>query len=272
VQTQTDTPPVTRKREEHLSKDGKWRSFPKVPHLLQYVGNGNYYGRIKVKVKGEVKGQNKIIRETLKTNVWSTAKLRLTDFLKVHQGTRNRVEPLKFNAAVELFKRNLASDTDLKPQSKKYRLWCLGKLQKTWPKLWDLRLDEITLQACKEWAAKLHREIACHYYNNVLGTLKQVLAAGIKAHKENGGGILESPAAELKKTRITQKDLRLPEPSHFKLLVENIRKKSGGWGPREADLVEFLACWLKKEPNAHPHKSRSRDYYAWHTHAGFGLL
>ena len=37
-----------RKREEHLSKDGKWRSFPKAPHLLQYVGNANYYGRIKV--------------------------------------------------------------------------------------------------------------------------------------------------------------------------------------------------------------------------------
>ena len=97
----------------------------------------------------------------------------------------------------------------IKPQSKKYRLWCLGKLQKTWPELWDLRLDEITPQACKEWAAKLVKEIACHYYNNTLGTLKQVLQTGIKAHKANGGGMLESPAAELKKTRIKQKDLRL---------------------------------------------------------------
>ena len=47
------------KREAHLSKDGQWRSFPKVPHLLQYVSNGNYYARIKVK--------GKIIRESLKT-------------------------------------------------------------------------------------------------------------------------------------------------------------------------------------------------------------
>ena len=35
-----------KKREEHLSKDGQWRSFPTVPHLLQYVSNGNYYGRM----------------------------------------------------------------------------------------------------------------------------------------------------------------------------------------------------------------------------------
>jgi hypothetical protein len=40
-----------RKREENLSKDGKWRSFPKVPHLLQYITNGNYYGRIKISGK-----------------------------------------------------------------------------------------------------------------------------------------------------------------------------------------------------------------------------
>jgi hypothetical protein len=96
-------------------QDGLWRSFPKVPHLLQYVSNGNYYGRIKV--------AGKTIRESLKTKVWSTAKLRLTDFLK-NQQSRDRVEPPKFSAAVELFKQQLASDTSLKPQSRKYHLWC----------------------------------------------------------------------------------------------------------------------------------------------------
>ncbi len=132
-------------------------------------------------------------------------------------------------------------DTSIKPQSKKYRLWCLGKLQKTWPDLWELRLDEITPKACVEWAAKLHSQIACHYYNNTLGTLKQVIQSGIKAHKENGGAQFDNPASVLKKTRIKQKELHLPEPSHFRALVENIRMESGGWGPRCADLVEFLA-------------------------------
>ncbi len=51
---------------------------------------------------------------------------------------------------------------------------------------------KITPQACKEWSAKLVKEIACHYYNNnTLGMLKQVLLVGIKAHKANGGGTLE---------------------------------------------------------------------------------
>jgi hypothetical protein len=54
---ETETEAGPRTREENLSKDGKWRSFPKVPHLLQYITNGNYYGRIKV--------GGKLIREDL---------------------------------------------------------------------------------------------------------------------------------------------------------------------------------------------------------------
>ena len=79
-----------------MSKDGKWRSFPKVPHLLQYVTNGNYYGRIKV--------GGKIIRESLETTVWTTAKLKLADFLKERLEGRNRIDPPQFSEAVELFK------------------------------------------------------------------------------------------------------------------------------------------------------------------------
>jgi hypothetical protein len=61
VEARTDIPQTNRKREESLSSDGKWRSFPKVPNLLQYVSNGNYYGRIKV--------GGKTIRESLETSV-----------------------------------------------------------------------------------------------------------------------------------------------------------------------------------------------------------
>jgi hypothetical protein len=68
---------ATRKREAHVSKDGAWRSFPKVPCLLQYVSNGNYYARTRV--------NGKLIRESLRTDVWSTAKLRLADFQKKQQ-------------------------------------------------------------------------------------------------------------------------------------------------------------------------------------------
>jgi integrase len=218
----------------HLSTDGQWRSFPQAPNLLQYVSNGNYYAR--TKVKGKLK------RQSLKTGVWTTAKLRLLDFLKEHRQTGGGATAVpKFSEAVELFRRELVSNTTIKPQSKEYRLGCLHKVETTWPGLWELPLDEITPQACKEWAAKLNAEIACQYYNNTLGTLKQVLAIGIKAYKANGAGALDNPAAEVKRARMKQKDLKLPEPIHFKELVKNLRLKSGGWGRRVADLVEFLA-------------------------------
>jgi hypothetical protein len=213
-----------RKRDEHLSTDGKWRSFPRVPHLLQYVSNDNYYGRIKL--------NGKVIRESLETAVWTTAKLKLADFLKGKLEGRGKVAPPLFSEAVELFKRELESDTGIKPQSRKYRLWCLQKIQRSWPELWELRLDGITEQACRDWAAKLNKEIASHYFNNTIGTLKLVIEAGIKAHKEKCGERLENPAAELRRVRVKQKELQLPEPSHFKDLVKNLRLHSGGWGPR----------------------------------------
>ena len=124
-----DNPQNSRKREASLSADGKWRSFPKVPNLLQYVSNGNYYGRIKV--------GGKLIRESLGTSVWTNAKLKLVDFQKKHNEARHQVVAPLFSEAVELFKTELAADSTMKPRSKGYRLDCITKLQKTWPELWE---------------------------------------------------------------------------------------------------------------------------------------
>ena len=227
-----DSASASPKRQQHLSKDRQWRSFPKVPHLLQYVGNGNYYGRIKV--------GGKILRQSLQTCTWTTAKLRLADFVQKHQVARHRGAPPKFSAAVELFQQDLASKTGMKPRSKQYRLICLKKIQQTWPELWELGLEEIGEQACKDWAARLSQQITGHYYNNTIGTLRLVLQAGLKAHKERSGLALENPAAELQRVRVTQKQLQLPEAAEFKLLLETLRQGAGK-GPAFADLVEFLA-------------------------------
>ena len=88
----------------------------KVPHLSQYVSNGNYYARTKVK--------GKVIRESLKTTVWTTAKLRLADFLKTKQEARGRVDAPMFSEAVALFEQDLENDTRIKPRSKDYRRLC----------------------------------------------------------------------------------------------------------------------------------------------------
>ena len=240
MEQNADGKPASRHREAALSKDGHWRSFPHVPCLLQYVSNGNYYGRIRV--------NGKLIRVSLKTSVWTIAKTKLAELVKNAQENRDKVATPKFSEAVELFKTELASDSTMKPRSKGYRIDCITKLQRTWPELWELRLSEITVQACKDWALKLNQEISSQYYNNMIGTLRLVIACGNKAHKEQTKEKLENPAMELKRTRVKQKDLQLPEPAHFKMLVQNLRKKSGGWGPRVADLIEFCLLYTSPSP------------------------
>jgi len=69
----TKSIPAT-KRDPHVSTDGKWRSFPKVPNLLQYVIAGTYYARCKL--------NGKPLRASLETDVFSVAKQRLPDKLK----------------------------------------------------------------------------------------------------------------------------------------------------------------------------------------------
>lgn len=214
-----------------LSKDGQWRSFPKVPNLIQYVPNASYYARTKV--------GGKVIRRTLGTKTFSTARLKLLDFLREQKEPVQAVgEPMTFGAARELFQRRLDDDPAIKPASKEYRLLCIGKLTSTWPGLDERKVDEITPDDCRQWAAKLR--LSGHYFNNTIGTLRQILDVAVRDHKALGLRPFENPAVEIPRVRVKQKHLVLPEPDQFRALVHEIRTGSGGWGPRIAELVEFL--------------------------------
>ncbi len=224
---------ITGGRNTVLSKDGKWRSFPRVPNLLQYVSSETYFARVKVK--------GKIIRESLETTVWSTAKLRLLDFLKrQQQGEAQEILTPLFPEAVTVFTTALERDVKMKASSKHYRLTCLRKIELTWPDLWQLRLNQVTEEACLQWGENLRASIANQYFNNVVSTLRMILKVGIKFHEKRGGKTLENPAAALSKLRVKQKELKLPESDQFKKLVHEIRV-SGAWGQGAGDLVEFLA-------------------------------
>ncbi len=74
-------PARTRKKSAvRLSKDGKWRSFPRFPHLLQYVSTCIYFARLKIR--------GTTYRERLKTMVWTNALLKLADFIKDNQSKK----------------------------------------------------------------------------------------------------------------------------------------------------------------------------------------
>lgn len=157
-----------------LSKDGLWRSFNKVPNLMQYVPNENYYARIKV--------HGKVIRRSLETSTFTTAKLKLLDFLREQKGpTPTADEAMTFGKALGLYEQRLADDPAIKPASKEYRLLCVGKLKSTWPSLVNRKVDEITPDECRQWAAKLR--VSSHYFNNTIGTLRQIFEVAVREHK-----------------------------------------------------------------------------------------
>ncbi|MDA1277051.1 MAG: site-specific integrase [Verrucomicrobia bacterium] len=130
----------------------------------------------------------------------------------------------------------------MKQSSKDYRLKdCLRKIEKTWPELWERNLDKIKESECRAWGARLHEGISSQYFNNVVGTLRLVIGAGIRDHISRGGDRFENPANAIAKSKIPKTELRLPEPGQFRAIVEHIRNNPSGKGDDAAALVEFLA-------------------------------
>jgi hypothetical protein len=177
VQDIRDKQRISRKRDEQISLDGKWRSFPRVPHLQQYVTSGAYFGKVKI--------NGRRIKKSLETAVWSTAQLRLAKFLKEEHENRGKADPPLFKEAWERFDQELENDATIKPRSKEYRRLCMQKIETTWPELFKLRLDEITPAACKDWIGKLNGKLASTYFNNTVATLRLVIDCGLAMHKGN---------------------------------------------------------------------------------------
>lgn len=100
---QTEDMPL-KKRGRPGTDAPKWRSFPKVPNLLQYVSTGLYYARV------QIRGNN--IRKSLKTKVWSTAKLRLRDFLTAHETKPPLIETIPFPTAVARLEASILPEPD----------------------------------------------------------------------------------------------------------------------------------------------------------------
>jgi len=219
------TPAAT--RQANLSPDGKWRSFPKVPNLLQYVSTGAFYGRVKV--------DGKLYREKLKTDVFSTAKLRLADFVKDKMRKRRQVgTPVIFAEARALYEQDLENEHTLSDNSKRYRRYCIQKLLGSWTGLDDMKLNSVTEAKCKEWAAKFSQEVDERYFNNTLGTLRGILKrAGIIG--------IDDPTKDVKRLGVKPKELHLPEPQQFKAILEKVETSGAGQAKHCADFVRFLA-------------------------------
>jgi integrase len=207
------------------SKDGKWKSYLTHAGLMQYVPSGVFFAR--AKVNGVVK------RASLDTDVFTTAKDRLR--AKIRELRKPPAEIGTFADARLLYEADLDADHTLAPRSKDYRRQRIAALLKTWPGNLDtMKLEKISVTACREWAKKFSGMFDEQNFNNTLGTMRAIIERGGIGHDSN-------PAFKIKRLGVKPTVLQLPEPEQFEKLIETIDTSGAGQAHHCADFVRFLA-------------------------------
>jgi len=209
-----------------------WLNTP-FANLIRYVPSGIYFSRIRVR--------GKLIRRSLKTNKLAVAKLRLGDLEKVE---RQRVEiqgavengNMRFGDALKIFRGRLHNDAALKPRTKEFREERIAALLKSWPGLEQTEVRKISKQDCLAWAARYSTKASPPCVNTCVATVRMVIEVAIEA-----GARYDNPARFIKKLRVRQKELQLPNHDQFLKLVESIERVNKRFSRHCADLVRFLA-------------------------------
>lgn len=219
------------------SQNDKSSDWQKVgENLLRYVPSGTYYARIRA--------GGKLHRQSLKTDVYSTAKLRLSDLEKsLRQMTERQTEVSKgtmtFGDALAIFQQRKQGDPTVKPNTKLYYENLIKALLKSWPALKEKDIRKLSKNDCLAWAARYSASASATAYNNTTSIVKSVCEIA-----QEFGGRLDNPAKSLKRVTIKLTPLVLPNSDQFKRFVESV---GSGGGNRNrfsqpcAFLVQFLA-------------------------------
>lgn len=218
--------------KDESAKETIWATTP-VSNLVRYVPSGKYFARVRV--------GGKLIRHSLKTTVMSVAQLRLHDLIKEERAkleTNSALIGGKMTVAdaIKIYEDRINSSPALKPNAKRYRLHCIIALKKTWSQLENLDLRKVSEQECLDWAERFSKKYAASFYNNTVGTLREILKVGVKA-----GARYSNPALSIKKAKIRHSPPKLPEQDQFPMIVDTVRKSGAGQADHCGNLVEFLA-------------------------------
>lgn len=162
-------------------------------------GDSTYYGRFKVS------GQTRWV--SLKTTVFSTAKLRLADEMKTISGMREvGVEPdaLSFTFArlKEIYVRRYEADAEIAAKTKLGRGHALMRIEKTWPEFMAMKPNKVTAVMISDWsnrvrteatfrrhgAKKVHRGYSADCVNQSLSAISRLLDIAVEH-----GVILRNP-------------------------------------------------------------------------------
>jgi integrase len=223
-----------------------------VTNLLRNRQSGSYYAR--VKVNGKQKWR------TLRTTVFSVAKLRLGDIEKEvrAQGLTTHGEAqaagtdeMTIQHFIGIYRERTHHDASIKSASKERRDTAIKAVVTTWPELPGRDIRRLTGIDCREWAAKALREgtgfiapnvktkrkgMSASAFNKSIDALRAVLEIA-----REKGVIYKNPANEVEKAPAKQKRLNLPNADQFKAIVKSIATSGSKWSEACADMVRLLA-------------------------------
>ncbi len=235
-------------KNESNSAKTVWKRT-KVQNLLRNSESGKYYARFKVG------GKQKWL--TLKTDVYSVAKLRLSDVIKRERQRLERVNArdvgrMTVEDAIASYRAMVEVDPNLRPGSIKARIDAIQKIRKSWPELSRMDVRKVTTIHCRKWAScylkngtgftppgslrAIPKGASASSFNKAKDTLRRLFDIAVEA-----GAIYENPVRGIKRAREKPKELRLPSGKQFFLFVKEIAESGAPQARDCADLVKFLA-------------------------------
>jgi integrase len=142
---------------------------------------------------------------------------------------------MTFGDALATYRQRLQQSHHIKDGTKLYRENTIIALLKSWPELKEMDVRKITPHDCLEWSVRFAKYCPT-LFNNTVGTLRQILKLAIEAGARYG-----NPAQDIKKLKVRQKILKLPEHSQFPAMVKSVRAAGSRHSKHCGDLVEFFA-------------------------------
>ena len=223
-----------------------------VTNLLRNGQSGTYYARVKVNGKQKWK--------SLKTTLFSVAKLRLADF-EAHVRAMGATEiaedattaGAETNMArfIAVCRQRTENDSSLAPATKGRRETAMKAILKTWPDLPNRDARRVTATDCQQWAVRALREgtgfvapkaktVRKGMSPGALNKCIEVLTAVFEIARQQGI-VYENPAKTVSKVPVRAKRLELPTNFQFHELVQAIAGAGSRASQDCADMVRFLA-------------------------------
>ena len=205
----------------------------RVQNLVRYRPSGTYFARFKV--------AGKLVRQSLKTTVFSVAKQRLPDTMRDYRsrhesGNAFAKGKMTFAAAAEVYLQKVQASVSLKPRSKDYREMMIDFIRRSWPSLFETDVRKVSQRDCENWLTRYQQHYSPTVVNNSIGTLRAVFDEAIST-----GARFNNPAAGLSRMKVRQKQLELPSRDEFLRFVDEIRTAGARQSKDCANLVRFLA-------------------------------